>query len=185
MPYRGQITHFNLHVPTIFWIDILYKYNDLYLVKSWIKEMTKKHKRKNIYPWLWPLYNKINWDHLSFSGAYGTVYKARDRASDKIVAIKKVKLALTEDGVPMSVLREISLLKQLGKSNHPNIVRWDSILLIFVFVSKNLQVCTNRTFPLVCFCLQAGTSHCQRNEWIPGPRRDNTEYAFIYDPVSF
>jgi len=57
------------------------------------------------------------------NGAYGTVYKARDRASDKIVAIKKVKLALTEDGVPMSVLREISLLKQLGKSNHPNIVR--------------------------------------------------------------
>ena len=58
------------------------------------------------------------------AGAYGTVYKARDTLSDKIVAIKKVKLALTEDGVPMSVLREISLLKQLGKSNHPNIVRW-------------------------------------------------------------
>ena len=52
------------------------------------------------------------------------MYKARDTLSDKIVAIKKVKLALTEDGVPMSVLREISLLKQLGKSNHPNIVRW-------------------------------------------------------------
>ena len=32
-------------------------------------------------------------------------------------------VALTEDGVPMSVLREISLLKQLGKANHPNIVR--------------------------------------------------------------
>merc|ERR1719319_255561 len=57
------------------------------------------------------------------SGAYGTVYKARDTLSDTIVAIKKVKLALTEDGVPMSVLREISLLKQLGKANHPNIVR--------------------------------------------------------------
>ena len=61
--------------------------------------------------------------HFFIVGAYGTVYKARDRVSDKIVAIKKVKLALTEDGVPMSVLREISLLKQLGKSNHPNIVR--------------------------------------------------------------
>merc|ERR1719319_1622118 len=57
------------------------------------------------------------------SGAYGTVYKARDTLSNTIVAIKKVKLALTEDGVPMSVLREISLLKQLGKANHPNIVR--------------------------------------------------------------
>ena len=59
-----------------------------------------------------------------FLGAYGTVYKARDTLTDKIVAIKKVKLALTEDGVPMSVLREISLLKQLGKANHPNIVRY-------------------------------------------------------------
>ena len=62
--------------------------------------------------------------HCFLPGAYGTVYKARDTLSDKIVAIKKVKLALTEDGVPMSVLREISLLKQLGKSNHPNIVRY-------------------------------------------------------------
>ena len=61
---------------------------------------------------------------VCFLGAYGTVYKARDTLSDKIVAIKKVKLALTEDGVPMSVLREISLLKQLGKANHPNIVRY-------------------------------------------------------------
>ena len=70
---------------------------------------------------------KIFWKKIADTNqsrySYGTVYKARDTLSDKIVAIKKVKLALTEDGVPMSVLREISLLKQLGKSNHPNIVR--------------------------------------------------------------
>ena len=36
-------------------------------------------------------------------GAYGTVYKARDTINDTIVAIKKVKLGLTEDGVPMQV----------------------------------------------------------------------------------
>jgi len=65
-------------------------------------------------------YEEIN---VIGNGAYGTVYKARDTLSDTIVAIKKVKLALCDDGVPMSVLREISLLKQLGKSNHPNIVR--------------------------------------------------------------
>lgn len=61
--------------------------------------------------------------HVIGTGAYGTVYKARDTVNDSIVAIKKVKLGLTEDGVPMQVLREISLLKQLGKANHPNIVR--------------------------------------------------------------
>lgn len=65
-------------------------------------------------------YEEIN---VIGNGAYGTVYKARDTINDTIVAIKKVKLGLTEDGVPMQVLREISLLKQLGKANHPNIVR--------------------------------------------------------------
>merc|ERR1712223_95856 len=36
---------------------------------------------------------------------------------------KKVKIQLGEDGVPMNALREISLLRHLGKYNHPNIVR--------------------------------------------------------------
>lgn len=57
------------------------------------------------------------------TGAYGTVYKAEDLKNNEIVAMKKVRIALTEDGVPMSVLREISLLRHLGKYNHPNIVR--------------------------------------------------------------
>jgi serine/threonine protein kinase len=68
------------------------------------------------------------------------VYKARDTLSDTIVAIKKVKLALTEDGVPMSVLREISLLKQLGKANHPNIVRYGTEIIIttaYFFTTMN------------------------------------------------
>lgn len=57
------------------------------------------------------------------TGAYATVYKAKDLKSDTVVAMKKVRIALTEDGVPMNVLREISLLRHLGKYNHPNIVR--------------------------------------------------------------
>jgi len=57
------------------------------------------------------------------TGAYGTVYKAEDKKNNDIVAMKKVRIALTEDGVPMSVLREVSLLRHLGKYNHPNIVR--------------------------------------------------------------
>jgi serine/threonine protein kinase len=57
------------------------------------------------------------------NGAYGTVYRARDRATDTIVALKKMRFSLTEDGVPMAILREISLLKQLEKFDHPNIVR--------------------------------------------------------------
>ena len=59
------------------------------------------------------------------SGAYGTVYKARDTANEgQMVALKKVRVPLTEEGVPMSTLREISLLKQMEKYEHPNIVRY-------------------------------------------------------------
>jgi serine/threonine protein kinase len=62
-----------------------------------------------------------------FSGAYGTVFKARDRLTGAIVALKTMRFTLTEDGVPMAILREISLLKQLEKFDHPNIVRYVDI----------------------------------------------------------
>ena len=52
------------------------------------------------------------------------MYRARDRSTDEIVALKKMRFSLTEDGVPMAILREISLLKQLEKFDHPNIVRY-------------------------------------------------------------
>ena len=61
---------------------------------------------------------------ILISGAYGTVFKARDRETGQIVALKTMRFALTEDGVPMAILREISLLKQLERFDHPNIVRW-------------------------------------------------------------
>ncbi|KAL5288899.1 CDK6 family protein [Megaselia abdita] len=64
-----------------------------------------------------------NYEELNVigTGAYGIVYRARDRTG-KIVALKKVRVTLTEDGVPMSTLREISLLKQLNASKHPNVI---------------------------------------------------------------
>ena len=65
---------------------------------------------------------------IFFLGAYGTVFKARDRLTGAIVALKTMRFSLTEDGVPMAILREISLLKQLEKFDHPNIVRSESKL---------------------------------------------------------
>lgn len=79
---------------------------------------------------------------LSYIGAYGTVYKARDLAnSGQIVALKKIRVPLTEDGIPTSTVREIALLRQLDESyQHPNIVRYKNnlsfMLLIMSFCTK-------------------------------------------------
>lgn len=62
---------------------------------------------------------------ICFVGAYGTVYKGRDLVNKgKFVAMKKIKIPLAQDGVPMTTLREIALLKQLDQQQHPNIVKY-------------------------------------------------------------
>jgi cyclin-dependent kinase 1 len=52
-------------------------------------------------------------------GTYGIVYKCRDKLTDQMVALKKIRLEKEDDGVPSTAIREISLLKGL---KHPNIV---------------------------------------------------------------
>lgn len=56
-------------------------------------------------------------------GAYGTVYKARDRDSGQFVALKSVRVQTNQDGLPLSTVREVALLKRLEQFDHPNIVR--------------------------------------------------------------
>uniref|UniRef100_A0A8C4U2M7 cyclin-dependent kinase n=2 Tax=Falco TaxID=8952 RepID=A0A8C4U2M7_FALTI len=56
-------------------------------------------------------------------GAYGTVYKARDRRSGRFVALKNVRVQATENGLPLSAVREVALLRRLEHFDHPNIVR--------------------------------------------------------------
>lgn len=53
-------------------------------------------------------------------GTYGVVYKAKDKRDGKLIAIKKIRLELVEEGVPSTAIREISILKEL---KHPAIVR--------------------------------------------------------------
>lgn len=43
-------------------------------------------------------------------GTYGVVFKARDRETDAIVALKKIRLENTDEGIPSTAIREISLL---------------------------------------------------------------------------
>jgi hypothetical protein len=54
-------------------------------------------------------------------GTYGVVYKAKDKATNAIVALKKIRLETEDEGVPSTAIREISLLKEL---RHPNIVKY-------------------------------------------------------------
>lgn len=58
-------------------------------------------------------------------GAYSAVYKGRDRTKEGCyVAMKEVRIRLnSEEGVPMTTVREIGLLRQLDKYSHPNVVR--------------------------------------------------------------
>lgn len=53
-------------------------------------------------------------------GTYGVVYKARDRVSGEIVALKRIRLESEDEGIPSTAIREIALLKEL---QHPNVVK--------------------------------------------------------------
>ncbi|XP_073391475.1 cyclin-dependent kinase B1-1 isoform X2 [Physcomitrium patens] len=48
-------------------------------------------------------------------GMYGKVYKARDRRTGALVALKKIKIENEEEGIPATTLREVSLLQMLSK----------------------------------------------------------------------
>ncbi|KAF3486720.1 hypothetical protein F2Q69_00054813 [Brassica cretica] len=54
-------------------------------------------------------------------GTYGKVYRAREKATGLIVALKKTRLHEDEEGVPPTTLREISILRMLARD--PHIVR--------------------------------------------------------------
>lgn len=64
-------------------------------------------------------------------GTYGKVYKARHKKSGRLVALKKTRLDMEEEGVPSTALREISLLQMLSQSIY--IVR----LLCVEHIDKN------------------------------------------------
>ena len=76
-------------------------------------------------------------------GTYGTVFKAKNRETQEIVALKKVRLDDEDDGVPSSALREICLLKEL---KHQNIIRLLDVLhgesklvLVFEYCDQDLK----------------------------------------------
>jgi serine/threonine protein kinase len=76
-------------------------------------------------------------------GTYGVVYKARDVETDEIVALKRIRLEVEDEGIPSTALREISLLRELEHCNIVDLkdcVQEDGKLyLVFEFLDKDLK----------------------------------------------
>ena len=77
-------------------------------------------------------------------GTYGVVYRARDTKTKEIVALKRVRMEKEKDGLPISGLREISILKSC---RHENIVELrqiavgkslDNIFLVMTYCEQDL-----------------------------------------------
>ncbi|CAO3695446.1 unnamed protein product [Umbelopsis ramanniana] len=78
-------------------------------------------------------------------GAYGIVFRARDRKTGDIVALKKFKLEKEKNGFPITSLREI---RTLMLAKHPNIVnireivvgdKYDQIFMVMDFIDHDLK----------------------------------------------
>eukprot|EP01113_Clastostelium_recurvatum_P022403 TRINITY_DN2671_c0_g1_i2.p1 TRINITY_DN2671_c0_g1~~TRINITY_DN2671_c0_g1_i2.p1 ORF type:complete len:305 (+),score=71.09 TRINITY_DN2671_c0_g1_i2:177-1091(+) len=76
-------------------------------------------------------------------GTYGVVYKAVDRQTGKILALKKIRLENQDEGVPSTAIREVCVLRELKQ---PNIVglldvvlQENKLHLIFEFLDQDLK----------------------------------------------
>uniref|UniRef100_A0A8C3HAJ9 Cyclin-dependent kinase 7 n=1 Tax=Chrysemys picta bellii TaxID=8478 RepID=A0A8C3HAJ9_CHRPI len=100
-----------------------------------VKTLPQKYRRK--------LMSDEEMEYIQFA----TVYKARDKNTNQIVAIKKIKLghrSEAKDGINRTALREIKLLQELS---HPNIIglldafgHKSNISLVFDFMETDLEV---------------------------------------------
>jgi len=108
-------------------------------------------------------------------GTYGIVYKAKDRVTGEIIALKKIRLEAEDEGIPSTAIREISLLKEL---QHPNIVRLYDVVhtehkltLVFEFLDQDLKkyldVCdSGLELPILksfLFQLLTGVAYCHHH----------------------
>ena len=78
-------------------------------------------------------------------GTYGVVFRARDKRSGKIYALKKVKMEKEREGFPQTALREANILLSM---RHPNVVdvsemvvgnSLDSVFMVMEFCEHDLK----------------------------------------------
>ncbi|KAI8888021.1 Pkinase-domain-containing protein [Backusella circina FSU 941] len=87
-------------------------------------------------------YERLN--HIE-EGSYGIVFRARDKETGEIVALKKLKLEPEQGGFPVTSLREIHALMII---KHPNIVnvreivmgnQMDQVFIVMDFIDHDLK----------------------------------------------
>ncbi|KAI9366390.1 kinase-like domain-containing protein [Pilaira anomala] len=99
------------------------------------------------YPYLRECRHVDNFERLNHieEGSYGIVFRARDKESNEIVALKKLKLNPESGGFPVTSLREIHALMTI---KHPNIVNvkeivmgnhMDQVFIVMDFIEHDLK----------------------------------------------
>lgn len=109
-------------------------------------------------------------------GTYGIVYKAKDKITNELVAIKSIRLDHEDEGIPSTAVREISILKQL---QHPNIVCLkevssgeNKLQLIFQYIDCDLKkymegnVLTQDRAKTIIYQLLLALDYCHSNRVI-------------------
>ena len=64
--------------------------------------------------------------HVPAEGTFGVVFRAREKRTGKVYALKKLKLEREKDGFPQTSIREVNVLLSL---HHPSIVNVTEVRL--------------------------------------------------------
>lgn len=92
-------------------------------------------------------FEKLN---LLGEGTYGSVYRALDKSTGDLVALKKIRPVKEKSGFPLTSIREVQLLQQI---THPNIIRLremavgrkvENIFLVFDYCQYDLATLIDR-----------------------------------------
>ncbi|KAG0151908.1 hypothetical protein CROQUDRAFT_719537 [Cronartium quercuum f. sp. fusiforme G11] len=111
------------------------------------RSLTRSQQLRNLYPTIQGCRSVYSYERLNHieEGSYGVVFRAKDKETGEIVALKKIKMDQEKNGFPITSLREIHTLML---ARHENIVHvreivvGDTLTQIFIvmdFIEHDLK----------------------------------------------